>query len=91
MKAYRFTILFGAILVVLFIGFCAWHSPWEDRLTQAEIDHYMAIIEKLPLPAEEIEARAIDLLRQDPQMRQEFLNRVAGPIANRMFECGMIP
>jgi hypothetical protein len=26
-------------------------------------------------------------LDEDPQMRQEFLNRVAGPIANKLFEC----
>jgi len=24
-------------------------------------------------------------------MRTEFLNRVAGPVANKMFECGMLP
>jgi hypothetical protein len=24
-------------------------------------------------------------------MRAEFVNRVAAPIANKMFECGMIP
>ena len=33
----------------------------------------------------------IDLLKKDPQMRQHFLNRIAGPIVNKMFECGMIP
>jgi hypothetical protein len=37
------------------------------------------------------EQRAIDLLRSDPQMRTAFLNQVAAPIANKMFECGMIP
>jgi hypothetical protein len=37
------------------------------------------------------EQRAIQLLRTDPQMRAEFINRVAAPIANKMFECGMIP
>jgi hypothetical protein len=31
------------------------------------------------------------MLRGDPQMRAAFINRVAGPIANKMFECGMIP
>ena len=31
------------------------------------------------------------LLHEDPQMRQEFINRVAGPIANKLFECGLIP
>jgi hypothetical protein len=35
--------------------------------------------------------RAVQLLRNDPQMRQAFIDRVAAPIANKMFECGMIP
>jgi len=39
----------------------------------------------------QIEQRAIQLMRNDPQMRTEFLNRVAAPIANKLFECGMIP
>ena len=39
----------------------------------------------------QIEQRAIQLLRNDPQMRTEFLNRVAPAIANKLFECGMIP
>ena len=38
-----------------------------------------------------VEARAIEILRSDPKMRTEFINRVAPPIANKMFECGMIP
>ena len=37
-----------------------------------------------------IEARAVEIMRGDPQMRQEFINRVAPPIANKLFECGMI-
>src|SRR5262245_6315512 len=39
----------------------------------------------------QMEQRAIQLLRDDPQMRTAFLNRVAAPIANKLFECGMIP
>ena len=27
----------------------------------------------------------------EDEMRTAFLDRVAGPIANKMFECGMIP
>jgi hypothetical protein len=41
-----------------------------------------------PTPAE---AKAIQFLHSDPQMRTLFLNKVAAPIANKMFECGMIP
>ena len=37
------------------------------------------------------EQRVIGLLKSDPAMRAEFLNRVAGPITNKMFDCGMIP
>ena len=40
---------------------------------------------------EMMEEKVVEMLRKDPQMRTEFLNRVAGPIANKMFECGMIP
>jgi hypothetical protein len=39
----------------------------------------------------QMEQRAVRLLHQDPQMRQAFLNRVAAPIANKLFECGLIP
>jgi len=41
-----------------------------------------------PSPAEQ---RVIQLLHTDAQMRAEFINRVAAPIANKMFECGLIP
>ena len=39
----------------------------------------------------EMEQRAIGMLRNDPQMRTAFINQVAAPIANKLFECGMIP
>jgi hypothetical protein len=37
------------------------------------------------------EQRVLSLLQSDPQMRATFINKVAAPIANKMFECGMIP
>ena len=39
----------------------------------------------------QVEQRVVEVLRNDPQMRTEFLNRVAAPIVNKLFECGMIP
>jgi hypothetical protein len=39
----------------------------------------------------QMEQRVVEVLRHDPQMRTEFINRVAAPIANKLFECGMIP
>ena len=37
------------------------------------------------------EQRVLSLLQSDPQMRAAFLNKIAGPVSNKMFECGMIP
>jgi len=42
-------------------------------------------------PKPEMEQRAINALKGDPQMRQAFFNKVSAPIVNKMFECGMIP
>ena len=37
------------------------------------------------------EQELINLLRNDPAARTDFINRIAAPVANKMFECGMIP
>ena len=37
------------------------------------------------------EQGVMGFLQNDPQMRQEFFNKIAGPVINKMFECGMIP
>ena len=42
-------------------------------------------------PKSQREQEAVNFLRSDPQMRAMFIDRVAAPIANKMFECGMIP
>ena len=39
----------------------------------------------------ELQKKAIEMLQQNPEMREKFINRVAGPIANKMFECNLIP
>jgi len=49
-------IIFGVALVVLYLVFWAWHSPWVGKLAKAEIDRYLAIIEKRLLPTEEVKA-----------------------------------
>ena len=43
---------------------------------------------KTPGPEEE---RILRFLRDDQQMRQAFFNQIAGPVMNKMFDCGMIP
>jgi hypothetical protein len=42
-------------------------------------------------PKSQEEERAVNFLRSDTQARIAFIDKVAGPIANKMVECGMIP
>jgi hypothetical protein len=74
--------------------------PIMERVAQKVIQKYqtsscqqLAQQKKQPPTGQKVqmEQRAIQLLRNDPQMRTEFLNRVAAPIANKLFECDMIP
>jgi len=44
-----------------------------------------------PEPPSAEEVKVIQFLKSDPQMRIVFINKVAAPIANKMFACGMIP
>jgi hypothetical protein len=74
--------------------------PIADALADKVIQRYQTsscqqlIAEKQQPPSAQKEAmqqRAIEALRNDPQLRQHFLDKVAGPIVNKLFECGMIP
>ena len=50
-----FEFILAAALVILYAVFWAWHSRGAGKLTQAEIDQYLAIIEKLPLPENRVQ------------------------------------
>jgi len=52
---------------------------------------YAKIEKKKGKPKPAMEQKVVQLLRSDPQMRAAFIDKVAAPIANKMFECGMIP
>ena len=51
-----FELILAAVLVILYLAFWAWHSQGSGKLTQAEIDQYVANIEKLPLPEKAVQA-----------------------------------
>ena len=74
--------------------------PMADMLAQKIVDKYtnstcvQLATQKSEKPTGEraaMEQRIIQTLKQDPQMRTYFINKIAAPIANKMFECGMIP
>ena len=51
-----FELILAAALVVLYVVFWAWHSQGAGKLTPPEIDQYLVIIGKLPLPEKEVQA-----------------------------------
>src|SRR6478609_6078841 len=50
-----FELTLAAVLVLLYLAFLAWHSQGGGKLTQAEIDQYVAVIQKLPLPEKAVQ------------------------------------
>jgi hypothetical protein len=99
MIRFRYLLLPGVLLFQVGVA-GAQQFPIMDKLADKVVQKYQTsscqdLMQKKsqPQPAkrEMIEEKALAMLRTDPQMRTEFLNRVAGPIANKMFECGMIP
>jgi hypothetical protein len=46
--------------------------------------------QKNEAPSEK-EKIALDLLRDDPKARVAFIDKIAAPVLNKMFECSIIP
>ena len=74
--------------------------PMMDKIAQKVIDKYQSsscedLKAQKEQPADPQQAatkqKVVGLLKSDPKMREQFLNKVAAPIANKMFECGLIP
>jgi hypothetical protein len=51
-----FDLILAAACMLLYVIFWGWHSQGAGKLTQAEIDRYLAMIEKLPLPEKGVQA-----------------------------------
>jgi len=71
-------------------------NPVSDRVAEKVVQKYKNescadIMAQRDQPRSAEEQNAIQLLHGDPAMRQEFVNRVAAPIADKLFECRMIP
>jgi hypothetical protein len=66
-----------------------------DEAADKVIKKYqMATCEELKAPKPPPSAKekeAIEFLRNDSQARIFFINKIAAPVLNKMFDCGMIP
>lgn len=90
--------LFLLVLGLLYLSTASAQYPIMDKVADKIIQKYQtSTCEQLYIqkaqktPPSAMEQKAIQLLHQDPQMRAAFINKVAPPIANKMFDCGMIP
>jgi hypothetical protein len=88
--------LLAMVLALLSVGVAGAQHPLLDLIANKVIQKYQqATCEQLwqqkAEPKPQMEQELVQMLRNDPQMRTEFLNKIAAPVANRMFECGMIP
>ena len=92
-RLYQFALL---LPVLLFAGISNAQYPLLDKAANKVIQKYQnssceQLRQERGQPKSQREQEAVNFLRSDPQMRQMFIDRVAAPIANKMFECGMIP
>ncbi len=88
--------LFALVSVPLVVGLAWAQHPILDAAADKVVQKYERssceqLWEQRGKPKPPMEQELIQMLRDDPQMRREFLNRIAAPVANKMFECGLIP
>jgi hypothetical protein len=82
--------------ILLFAGASSAQYPLLDKAANKTIQKYQnssceQLWQERGQPKSQREQEAVNFLRNDPQMRRMFIDKVAAPIANKMFECGMIP
>jgi len=98
-RAKRLYVLGALLTLLLFAGVVSAQydqHPLLDKVANKVIQKYQnssceQLWQERGQPKSQREQEAVNFLRSDPQMRQMFISRVAAPIANKMFECGMIP
>jgi len=99
-KKTAFSSLVTAAIALFCAALNAQDYPIMDRIADKVIQKYQTSTceqlwqeraQKGKAPQPPMEQDAIQMLKGDPQMRSAFINKVAAPIANKMFECGMIP
>jgi hypothetical protein len=93
---FRATVFATATALLMLAGPAGAQYPILDRVASKVIQKYQQssceqLWKKRQQPPSEQEKRVIQFLRNNPDMRTYFINQVAAPIANKMFQCGLIP
>ena len=92
--------LFALALTVSYVivGSAQQQYPMVDMIAGKVVQKYQSsTCEQLwqqkakKAPPSQQEQEAIQMLKANPGLRAAFINQIAAPIANKMFDCGMIP
>jgi hypothetical protein len=96
----KITFFLAFVIAAVAIAVKAQHFPMMDMVADRVVQKFQTStceqllaerIEKQGQPKTPQEQEAITMLQNNPQMRAAFINKVAPPIANKLFDCGMIP
>lgn len=90
------TLAVAVVASVAAVAVNAQMGPLADQIAAKVIQKYQSstcqqIAADKAAPPNDMQKKAIEQLKKDPQLRQAFIAKVAGPIANKLFDCGMIP
>ncbi len=85
-----------APVMLLFAGVANAQHPMLDAAADHVIQKYQQssceqLWQQRQQPRSQRQQEAIQLLHDDPQLQAAFINKVAAPIANKLFQCGLIP
>ena len=89
-------VVLSGILLIGVVPARAQGYPIVEKVAQRVIEKYQSascaeLASKRGRPPSPEEQRVLQLMRNDPGMRAAFIDRVAAPIANKLFECHLIP
>ncbi len=92
----RYVSIAAMVVALLCVGIAGAQSPILDMITGKVVQRYQQstceqLWEQRGKPKTAREQEIIQMLRGDPQLRAQFIDKIAASVANKMFECGMIP
>ena len=90
------SLLAVAVVLLYWSAASAKQHPLMDKVANKVIQKYQQasceqLVQQKKEPKTQEEQKFMDALRSNPQMRTQFINKVAAPIANKLFDCGMLP
>jgi len=88
--------LYAMVPALMLAGIASADYPLMNMVADKVIDKYKnATCEQLweakGKPKSDQAKNIVELLKEDPQMRAAFIDKIAAPVVNKMFECGIVP